>query len=157
MVLTEGEKMILTPTYHVFEMYKVHQDAILLPTDLQCVDYIDDKSGEERMPAFGPGRGRGEEKTPALNVSASKDKSGKIHITICNLDPSKSVKLDCELRGAKVEKVSGRVLTASSITAHNTFDKPNVVKPDAFEDFKLNGSMLTAMLPAKSVVVLEVE
>jgi alpha-N-arabinofuranosidase len=158
MVLTEGPKMILTPTYHVFEMYKVHQDAILLPTDLQCVDYIGSESGEERMPAFGPpDRGRGEAKTPALNVSASKDKSGKIHISICNLDSSKSAKLDCELRGAKVEKVSGRILTAPSITAHNTFDKPDAVKPAAFEDFKLNGGMLTVMLPAKSVVVLEVE
>ncbi len=157
MVLTEGEKMILTPTYHVFEMYKVHQDAVLLPTDLQCIDYIDDESREERMPTFGLGRGRGVERTPALNVSASKDESGKMHISICNLHPSKSAKLDCELRGVKAEKVSGRVLTASSITDHNTFDKPNVVKPDNFDDFELNGSMLTATLPAKSVVVLEVE
>ncbi len=157
MVLTEGEKMILTPTYHVFEMYKVHQDATLLPTNLQCVNYIDEESGGEGMPPFGRGRGRGRERTPALNVSASKDESGKIHITICNLHPSESAKLDCELRGAKVEKVSGRVLTASSITDHNTFDKPDVVKPDAFKEFELNGGMLAVTLPAKSVVVLEVE
>lgn len=157
MVLTQDEKMILTPTYHVFEMYKVHQDATLLPTDLQCVDYLVDESEEERRPAFGRGRGRGRQRTPALNVSASKDKSGKIHISICNMHPSKPAKLDCELRGVKVEKVSGRVLTAPSITAHNTFDDPDVVKPDNFEDFKLDGNMLTAMLPAKSVVVLEVE
>jgi len=157
MVLTEGEKMLLTPTYHVFEMYKVHQDATLLPTELQCVVYLEEESGQEAGPAFGPGRGRGRQRTPALNVSASKDESGKIHISICNLHPSESTKLDCELRGAKAEKVSGRILTATSINSHNTFDKPDTVKPDTFEDFELNDNMLTVTLPAKSVVVLEVE
>jgi alpha-N-arabinofuranosidase len=155
MVLTDEEKMILTPTYHVFEMFKVHQDATLLPTELQCVDYINESSGEERRSRFMPGQS--EEKTPALNVSASKDESGKIHISICNLDPSKSAKLDCELRGVKAKKVSGRILTASSITAHNTFEKPNVVNPDVFKDFKLNDDNLTVTLPSKSVVVLEIE
>ncbi|MBN1154448.1 alpha-N-arabinofuranosidase [candidate division KSB1 bacterium] len=140
LIFTEDEKMILTPTYHVFEMYKVHHDATLLPADLRCVDYTLD-----------------DDKLPALNVSASKDKEGKIHISLCNLDPNKSAKLDCELRGTKVKKVSGRVLTASAINAHNTFEKPDVVKPAEFKDVKLSGSTLTMTLPAKSVVVLEVE
>jgi len=92
-----------------------------------------------------------------LNVSASKDKSGKVHISLCNLDPNKSAKLDCELRGIKAKKVSGRVLTAPAINSHNTFEKPNVVHPTIFKDVNLKSGKLTATLPAKSVVVLEIE
>jgi alpha-N-arabinofuranosidase len=140
LILTQNEKMLLTPTYHVFEMYKVHHDATLLPIDLQSVDY-----------SFG------NDKLPALNAPASKDKSGKIHVSICNLDPNKPNKIDCELRGVEVKKVSGRVLTAPAMNSHNTFDRPNVVKPETFKDVSLSGGKLTATLPAKSVVVLEIE
>ena len=140
MILTKGEKMILTPTYHVFEMYKVHQDATLLPTNLQCRDY--EFEGEE---------------IPALNVSASRDKSGKIHISLCNLDPKNSAELICELRGDDATSVSGRVLTAEVINAHNTFENPKAIYPVEFRDFKLKDNVLTTMLPAKSVVVLEIE
>ena len=98
MILTEGEKMLLTPTYHVFEMYTVHHDATLLPIELNCADYV-----------------FGEDKIPSLNVSASKDRDGKIHITICNLDPEKPAKLECELKGTKAKKVTARVLTNKNI------------------------------------------
>ena len=140
MILTKEEKMILTPTYHVFDMYKVHQDATLLPVELECADY-----------QFG------DEKIPALNVSASRDKSGKIHISLCNLDSKNSAELTCKFAGAEGKSVSGYLLTADVMTAHNTFDKPEVVVPVAFSDFKLKGDVLTAMLPSKSVVVLEIE
>ncbi|HQV32929.1 MAG TPA: alpha-N-arabinofuranosidase [Calditrichia bacterium] len=140
MVLTDGEKMLLTPTYHVFEMFKVHQDATLLPLDLDCPDYT-----------------YGEEKIPSVNVSASKDAAGKVHITLCNLDPKKSAKVSCDLRGFSGKSVTGRVLTASDMNAHNTFDKPEVVKPAAFKDAKLKGGELSATLPAKSVVLLTLE
>lgn len=140
MILTKDEKMILTPTYHVFEMYKVHHDATLLPTELKCRDY-----------QFGG------EKIPALNVSASKDELGRIHISLCNLDPKNSVQLVCELQGTGVQKISGRALTADVMTAHNTFEKPEVVSPVAFDNFQLKGNMLTVTLPAKSVVLLGIE
>jgi len=140
MILTKGEKMILTPTYHVFEMYKVHHDATMLPMDLECADY-----------QFGGG------KVPAIDVSASKDKSGKIHISLCNLDPTNPADVTCKLLGIETVKVSGRVLTADDMTAHNTFDTSEAVKPAAFDDFTLRGDMLTVKLPAKSVVVLEIE
>ena len=140
MILTEGEKMLLTPTYHVFEMYKVHQDATLLPIELQCGDY-----------QFG------QDKIPALNVSASKDESNRIHISVCNLDPHNPAELVCELRGIEVKKVSGRVLTADAMNAHNTFDNQHGLKPAVFNTMELKGDVLTATLPAKSVVVLEVE
>ena len=140
MILTKGEKMILTPTYHVFEMYKVHHDATLLPIELQRSDY---KFGDEQI--------------PALNVSASKDKSGRIHISLCNLDPKNSARLVCELQGTGAQKITGRVLTADIMTAHNTFDRPEVVKPAAFDNFQLRGNMLTVTLPSKSVVLLGIE
>ena len=140
MILTDDEKMLLTPTYHVFEMLKVHQDATLLPIDLECRDY--EFEGKE---------------IPALNVSASRDKSGKIHISLCNLDPKNCTELVCELRGGDATSVSGRVLTAEVINAHNTFENPKAIYPVKFSDFKLKDNVLTTMLPAKSVVVLEIE
>lgn len=140
MILTDGPKMILTPTYHVFDMYKVHQDATLLPADLQCGDY--EFEGDE---------------IPALNVSVSRDRSGKIHISVCNLNPNEVEKLSCEIRGAKVTSIRGSILTAPAINSHNTFGDPELVKPAVFSEISLNGNGFEVTLPAKSVVVLEIE
>jgi alpha-N-arabinofuranosidase len=140
MILTKGEKMIVTPTYYVFEMYKVHHDATLLPIELECNDY---RFGNDSI--------------PALNVSASKDDSGRIHISLCNLDPGNTAEVRCALEGTEPKGISGRVLTAEAMTAHNTFENPQVVKPATFNNFKLEGNILTTTLPTKSVVVLEIE
>jgi alpha-N-arabinofuranosidase len=140
MILTEKEKMLLTPTYHVFEMYTVHHDAKLLPTDLQSADY---ELGSEKM--------------PAVNVSASKDQAGKIHVTLCNLNPNVVAEVTCELQGAQAKKVSGRVLSAPEMTAHNTFDQRETVKTAEFMGAKASETGFTATLPAKSVVSLEIE
>ncbi|MHC4694988.1 MAG: alpha-N-arabinofuranosidase [Planctomycetota bacterium] len=140
MILTKGEKMILTPTYHVFDIYKVHHDARLLPVELECGDY-----------QFG------EEKIPTLNASASRDKTGKINISLCNLDPKNSAELNCKLHGARGQKAWGHILTAGTMTAHNTFDNPETINTTAFRDFKLKGDTLKLTLPSKSVVVLEIK
>ena len=140
MILTDKEKMILTPTYHVFDMYKVHQDATVLPSDLECEDYSFD--GKD---------------LPGLNVSASKDDSGKIHISICNLNPNEDAQLACEVRGAKTGKIKGRILTAEKITSHNTFKKPEVVKPEDFKSYEKTKKGFKATIPAKSIVVFEIE
>ncbi len=140
MILTDHEKMLLTPTYHVFEMFAVHQDATLLPTDLESVDYTS-----------------GSNKIPALNASASRDKAGKIHVTLCNLNPNAPAEVVCEIPGGKAQKLSGRVLTAAAINSLNSFHKPDTVKPAAFSAFKTVEGGFTTTLPAKSVVVLEVE
>lgn len=139
-ILTEGEKMILTPTYHVFDLYKVHQDATYLPSNLECVDYT-----------------YGDEAIPALSASASRNQAGKIHISVCNLDPNKPAELVCEIRGAKVKNVSGQVLTAPAMNTHNTFDNPDAIRPSVFEAVEVKGNEVIATLPAKSVVVLELE
>ncbi len=140
MILTDKEKMILTPTYHVFDMFAVHQDAKWLPAELTCGDYQFEQ-----------------EKIPALNVSASRDAAGKIHVSLCNLDPNQPAVLACQLPGAKPSKIAGRVLTAPEMTAHNTFDQPQRIKPADFTDCRLTDGGFTATLPAKSVVVLELE
>jgi alpha-N-arabinofuranosidase len=140
MILTKGEKMIVTPTYHVFEMYKVHQDATLLPIDLQCDDY---RFGNQVI--------------PTLDISASKDEKGRIHVSICNMNPRNTTGIECKVEGISPKNVSGRVLTAEVMNAHNTFEKPRAVEPTVFDDFRLVDDVLTVRLPAKSVTVLEME
>ncbi|MHC5088380.1 MAG: alpha-L-arabinofuranosidase C-terminal domain-containing protein, partial [Planctomycetota bacterium] len=93
---------------------------------------------------------------PGLNVSASKDKSGKIHVSICNLNPNEDARLACEIHGAKTGKIKGQILTAEKITSHNTFKKPEVVKPSNFKSFDKTKEGFKATIPAKSIVVLEI-
>ena len=139
LILTEDEKMVLTPTYHVFDMYQVHQDASLLPLEL--------KSGTYEFKG---------ESIPAVSASASRDKDGRIHISLCNLDPNKSQDIVCELRGAKAKSVTGRILTSTDMTAHNTFNKPETLKPAEFKGARLESNLVKAALPHQSVVVLEI-
>ncbi|MDX9755189.1 MAG: alpha-N-arabinofuranosidase [bacterium] len=140
MVLTQDEKMLLTPTYHVYHMFKVHQDALWLPIFLKTQDY---RLGNESM--------------PALNASASMDQNGKIHISLCNMDPNQSVTLQCRLAGKDAKSVSGQILTSDLMTAHNTFENPAVVQPAPFTGFQVENNQLSITMPAKSVVVLAVE
>lgn len=140
MILTDKEKMILTPTYHVFEMYKVHQDAEKLALAIQTdVKKVDDKD------------------LPQITASASKAKDGTINITLCNVDKDKETDLEIDLRGVDVQNVSGRVLTANELDAHNTFDNPDNVKPVEFTDFQVDGTVLTVKLPSKSVTAISVK
>jgi len=139
-ILTENEKMLLTPTYWVYYLYKVHQDATLLPISLTSDSY--EMNGK---------------KINAINVSASKDASGKIHITLVNIDPNKAQTIDTELRGFTAKKVSGKILSSAKINDYNTFDKPSTVSIKDFNDAKLSGGKLSTNLPAKSVVMLEIE
>ncbi|TCN26578.1 alpha-N-arabinofuranosidase [Mesobacillus foraminis] len=142
MILTEGEKMILTPTYHVFEMFKVHQDAKLLAVDSLVNEY------EYK-----------DEKLPQVSVSASKNDEGKVHISLCNIDHKNEAQLELDVRGLGVTaaNVSGRILTAGSMNAHNTFEEPENVKPVAFEQVSVNENKLSITLPPMSVVVLAIE
>lgn len=139
-ILTDEEKMLLTPTYHVMEMYKVHQDATLLPMEIDSEDYI-----------------VGGEKLPAISASASKDKNGVTHISLVNIDGSKAHDVSVAIDGAKYKNVIGRILTSKNIQDHNTFDNPEKVKPTAFKGAKLKGNTLDVKLPPFSVVVLELK
>ena len=154
MVLTEGAKMLLTPTYHVFEMYKVHQDATLLPTTLTSEEYAPVRKLSGVSGAVGYTHDMAA--TAAISASASRDASGKVHLSLCNLESQKPHELSVEFRGASVSSVTGRILTASATNAMNTFDRPDAVTPQAFSAFKLGKDGLTVSLPARSVVVLEI-
>ena len=137
-ILTDKEKMLLTPTYHAMEMMNVHQDATSLPVALTTPDYT-----------------VGGEKIPAVSASASRDKAGKLHISFANCDPTKPVTVTCTLTGVTAKSATGRVLTAPAMNTHNTFAAPTAVQPAAFTGAKLSGQTLTVTLPGKSVVVLE--
>ena len=137
-ILTDKEKSLLTPTYWVFEMFKVHQGATSLPITLTTPDYV-----------------AGEKKIPAVSASASRDKDGKIHLSLANCDPTKPIALACTLTGLTAKSVTGRVLTAPAVNSINTFAAPHTVEPVNFDGAKLNGTALSVTLPAKSVVVLE--
>ena len=140
MVLTDGPKMVVTPTYHVFEMYKVHQGGKLLATDLKAGAYKLDNAA-----------------LPALHASASKAADGKIHITVCNLDPNNAADLKCDIQGGSVRKAEGRTLTAGSMNAHNTFDEPSAVTPATLEKIRLKGNTVQVTLPPMSVSVLTLQ
>ena len=139
-ILTRDDKILLTPTYHVFDLYKVHQDALMLPVFVESDRYM--YQGDS---------------LPALSVSASRDGAGRIHVTLCNLDPNADRTVPVEVRGARVKKVTGQVLTAAAMNAHNTFEHPDAVKPAPFNGARLTSEGLVVTLPSKSVVALELE
>lgn len=136
-ILTDKQKILLTPTYHVLEMYNVHQDAQLLPLTLKTPDYIS-----------------GNDKLPAVSASASRDKDGITHITLVNIDASKAQPVSIGLRGSSFSSVSGRILQSSKLQDHNSFDDPGKIKPVAFNQARLKGAQLDLTLPPFSVVVL---
>jgi alpha-N-arabinofuranosidase len=140
-ILTEGEKMILTPTYHVMKMYNVHQDATLLPSEIH--NSINYSYGKENL--------------PAISCSASKNSAGDINISLVNIDAQKTNTVTVNLKGAKTGTVKGSILKSSKIQDHNTFEKPDLIKPAAYNDFKVEGENIKVTLPPFSVVVLTVK
>lgn len=137
-ILTKDDKMVLTPTYHIFRMFRVHQGAQLLNTDLRCEDYVN-----------------GDKKIPSISASASIDKNGKVHISVANLNPGKQIVLTCPVIGASYKNVSGEILTSDEMNSYNSFDNPEVVKPHKFEGMSWKNGILNIIMPSKSVVVIE--
>ncbi|MBS1653358.1 MAG: alpha-N-arabinofuranosidase [Bacteroidetes bacterium] len=138
LVLTKGNQMLLTPTYYVFDLYKVHQDAKWLPVNFNSPDYV-----------------MGDQKVPAVNISASQDSTGAVHISLVNLDANKKINLRTNLVGIKWTSVQGQVLTSAKLTDINTFENPYKVHIEKFTGAKKMGDDLVVDLPAKSIVVLE--
>jgi alpha-N-arabinofuranosidase len=137
MVLTQGEHMILTPTYHIFEMFKRHQNGTRLPILLETEDYVFNNDA-----------------IPQISASVSRNAVGEILVTLCNLSPNQSADLACNLHGTGAVNVTGRVLTAASMNAYNTFESPETIQPTRFDQFSISNGSLTISLPAMSVVAL---
>jgi alpha-N-arabinofuranosidase len=140
MILTDGPKMVLTPTYHVFAMYKPYMDGTVLPIELKSPWYNKDKWA-----------------MPAVSASAVRDKAGLVHVGLANLDPNRAITVTTRLAGLTATGVSGKVLTAPTINALNSFDAPTAVAPAAFDGARIDGDTLTVTLPAKSVVMLDLK
>jgi len=139
MILTQGTQMVLTPTYHVFEFYTVHHDAMLLPITMT-------KAGVYAS---------GADSLPMVSATASRDKNGVMHLTVSNIDPHNAVSVAADIRGATVTRVTGRILSGPSMDAYNSFERPQAVTPQPFTGARVENGNLTLTLPAHSVVVLE--
>lgn len=136
--LTEGEKMLKTPTFHVYNMYKVHQDATMLPSGVSC----------EKTP----------KDIPAVSVSASRDATGKIHVSFVNVSLDKEADVECNIfSDRELKATGGQILTSEDIHAHNTFDAPETVKNEQFSSYKVKGNKVSLKLPAKSIVTICLE
>jgi alpha-N-arabinofuranosidase len=140
LVLTDKDRMVLTPTYYIFDMYKVHQDARLLNLQFTSPDYV-----------------YGNEKIPAVNASASRDSNGAVHISLVNIDASKKIMVRANLGGFAWKSVEGQILTSGKFTDINSFDQPEKVKTAVFSGARKEGGELVVDLPARSVVVLELK
>ena len=136
MILTEGDKMILTPTYHVFDLYKVHQDAELLSCAMVTDQYC-----------------YGEESLDQVSATVSKDAAGMIHMTLCNIDPNNCADVTCHIADfPNMQAAEALVLTAPAMNSMNTFEEPEAVKPEAFTGYEVEGDTVKIHMPSKSVV-----
>lgn len=139
MILTNDKGgMILTPTYHVFRMYNVHQDATYLPVDVSC----DFTNGGSRQ-------------VPMLSATASRNADGVIHLSISNVDAANAQTVTVNLPGVRARTAVGEILTSGALNDHNTFENPNKVRPVPFKGAKIERGVLTVTLPAASIVTLE--
>ncbi|HWV72205.1 MAG TPA: alpha-L-arabinofuranosidase C-terminal domain-containing protein, partial [Pseudosphingobacterium sp.] len=136
-ILTEGDKMLLTPTYHVMEMYKVHQDAKLIPIQVNSKEFT--FNGES---------------IPAVSASASVAKDGKTYVSLVNIDPKNEQEIIVDVTGKSYKNISGRVLTSKKLRDFNSFDKPDKVKPEIFKGAQLKNNQISVKLPPFSVAVL---
>ena len=141
MILTKDDRMVLTPTYYVFKMYRVHQDATYLPLELSCTT-VDVRDGR---------------RLPLLSATASRDKEGRVHLSLSNVDLNEAQEVTVRLSGITARKAVGEVLTSAAITDYNSFEEPDRVRPVPFKDAKIENGVLRLTLPAKSIVTLELQ
>jgi alpha-N-arabinofuranosidase len=137
MILTDGPRMVMTPTYHVFEMYRPFQDATSLPVTVSAPAYVN-----------------GEISLASVSASAARTEDGALVLALVNLNPNAAALVTTRIEGAAPTRVDGRILTAPAMDAHNTFDAPAQLQPQPFANVQIDGETLTLLLPEKSVLVL---
>ncbi len=140
-IFTDGDKMLLTPTYHIFNMYKVHQDATLLPSTVTCDKYSVGSFEMDR-----------------ISASSSVDAEGTIHVSIVNVGLDKDVDVECDIRGVETKKVvEAQIVTARDIHDCNTFDEPEKITLESFDKCTLKNGKLSLKVPAKSVITVAIK
>ncbi len=139
MILTDGPRMVLTPTYHVFKLYVPFQDSTFIPVTYDAGSYVN-----------------GDTKLPRLDAIAAKGEDGKIWLSLTNLDPNRPLEVDISALGFKARSVSGQTLSAPKIDSVNDFDHPDVVTPKAINVGSKNGTLLLH-LPPESVTVVSLD
>jgi alpha-L-arabinofuranosidase len=140
LVLTDEDRMLLTPTYHVFDLYRTHQGATLLATRVSAPDYA-----------------LADVKVPSLSASASRSAQGKITLSLVNLDPARSARIEIEVQGGKVGAARGRVITAPAMDARPEFGKSDPLAPAALATIRVRRGALSLVAPAKSVITVELD
>ena len=139
MILTDQEKMVLTPTYHVFKMYVPFQDTAFVPVTFAAGTYT-----------------HGEITLPRIDAIAARDAAGKLWLAVTNVDPRRPVTVEARLAGITARSAAGQTLTAPKVDSVNTFQAPNTVVPKPISA-KLQGARLALTLEPKSVTVVSVE
>jgi alpha-N-arabinofuranosidase len=174
LILTSGDSMLLTPTYYVFDLFKVHKSAHSLVVKFNSPDYTYPATSPDHSTNYDPNpatNGKAaptinhktstnadhDQHIPAVNCSASRDSTGAIHISLVNLDPSKTITIRTAIDNLISKTVTGQILTSTHYTDINTFSQPDKVRPTTFTGAKKQGGDLVITLPPKSVVVLELK
>lgn len=139
-ILTHDEHMWVTPTYHVMEMYKVHQDATNIPLEITTNEYLFNN-----------------ESVPAVSVSASLNQDGIIHLTLANIHASEHQEITIDLKDKKFETTHSRILTAKSFNDHNTLEYPDKVAPVIFDKINKTDNILNMKLPPFSICVIALQ
>ena len=137
MILTKGDSMVCTPTYYVFDLFKVHQNAMMVPSNVRTSPYV--FNGDS---------------LPAVNCSASVDAEDVMHVSLCNIDPDSPEKIEIDMKSFTAQGGTGQVLTADKMNADNTFENPDEVVPRVFSDFRLDGGKVEVNMPPMSVIAL---
>jgi alpha-N-arabinofuranosidase len=138
MVVTDAEKMLLTPSYHVFRMYVPFQDATFVPTTFDAGTYA-----------------HGDITLPRVDAIAAKDASGTLWLSLTNLDPTRPIDVSTRLAGIDATSATGETLTAPAVDSVNTFEAPNTVAPKPISA-TVKGGQLTLTLEPRSVTVISV-
>ena len=139
-ILTEGRKMVKTPTWHVFHMYRHHQDAELVESSV--------RAGEVGLEeAF---------RVPNITESVSLSGDGRLHITLTNLSAREPEEIECILADSRVKAVRGTILTGE-MRAHNTFEAPEEVHTEEFAGVTAAEDRISFTIPPRSVLHLEAE
>jgi len=138
MILTDKEKMVLTPTYHVFRMYVPFQDAQAVPVSFDAGTYM-----------------QGDVTMPRVDAIAARGKDGKLWLAVTNLDAGKPTRIEVKFAGVTAKSAKGEVLTATKVDSVNSFEAPNAVVPKPISGSVAKGGV-TLELPAKSVAVVEI-